>query len=162
MADTGWAVLEPGPLGGPSLLASGLIRTSPRLETPERLREMHAALSGVLRDHRPGEMAIEEMFFLKAALSIRATLHARGVLLLAAAQARVGVREYNPRQVKIALTGSGSAAKSQIQHMVRSALGLPGLLRPDDVADAAAIAICHLRLSRSKSMRVLGRIGGAR
>jgi crossover junction endodeoxyribonuclease RuvC len=105
-------------------------------------------------------MAIEELFFLKAAQSVRATMQARGVILLAACQAQAPVHEYNPRQVKISLTGSGAAEKPQMQKMVQAALALKEILRPDDVADAAAIGLCHLRASRHKAFKVLDRIGG--
>ncbi|MBI5244776.1 MAG: crossover junction endodeoxyribonuclease RuvC [Elusimicrobia bacterium] len=159
IADTGWALVRGGP-ERPVLLASGILKTSPRSELPERLKKLHAGLSRVLRLRKPEQLAVEEMFFLKAAHTVRATLQARGVILLAAAQAGVRVREYNPRQVKVSLTGSGSADKPQMQRMIRSALGLREVLRPDDVADAAAIALCHLRCSRIKSLKVLDRIGG--
>ena len=100
------------------------------------------------------------MFFTKAAHTIRATLHARGVVLLTVAQFQVPLREYNPRQVKIALTGSGAAQKAQMQKMVQAAFGLVDRLRPDDVADAAAIALCHQRQGRIKNFVVLDRLGG--
>ncbi|HVE15003.1 MAG TPA: crossover junction endodeoxyribonuclease RuvC [Elusimicrobiota bacterium] len=159
MADTGWAVLEGGPQGA-RLSASGIIRTAAGLPLPFRLREIHAALAAVLAEHRPECMAIEELFFLKAAQSVRATMQARGVILLAACQAQAPVHEYNPRQVKISLTGSGAAEKPQMQKMVQAALALKEILRPDDVADAAAIGLCHLRASRHKAFKVLDRIGG--
>ncbi len=160
VADTGWAVLEQLPPGGSArLLASGLVRSAPPAPLPERLLAIHKEIGALLNAHRPEAMAIEEMFFLKAANTVRASLQARGVILLAASQARVPVSEYNPRQVKSALTGSGAALKPQMQKMVQRALGLPDILRPDDVADAAAIALCHLRSARIKRLRVLGRIG---
>ena len=161
MADTGWAVLEhlTDPPGH-RLAFSGIIRTVPLHALPERLNLLHASISALLSRYIPDAMAIEEMFFLQAAHSIRATLQARGVILLAAAQAKVPVSEYNPRQVKSALTGSGAAQKAQMQKMVQRTLGLAEQLRPNDVSDAAAIALCHLRLSRFKNVRVLDKIGG--
>ena len=159
LADTGWALVEDRP-AGPALLASGILRTSPRAALPERLEQIHAGLLRILRERKPEQLAVEEMFFLKAAHTVRATLQARGVILLAASQSRVPVQEYNPRQVKIALTGSGSADKVQMQRMIRSALSLRDVLRPDDVADAAAIALCHLRRSKARRFTVLERIGG--
>lgn len=158
LAETGWAVLEAAP-GGGRLLASGLVRTEPPAALSERLNRLHEELGRVIEWHRPDAMALEEMFFLKAAHTVRACLQARGVILLAAAQGRLPVKEYNPRQVKSSLTGSGAAAKAQMQRMVQRALSLPEPLRPDDVADAAAIALCHLRAGR-QGMRVLERIGG--
>lgn len=160
MADTGWALLEGERGGSPVLRASGLIRTPASAALTARLRTIHQDLLEVLRLGRPEVVAIEEMFFVKAASSVRATLQARGVILLAAELYGAPVREYNPRQVKSALTGSGSAEKAQMQRMVRTALRLDAVLRPDDVADAAAIALCHLRSARMQGMRVLDRIGG--
>jgi len=159
MADTGWALVEDRP-AGPALLASGILRTSPRTALPERLRAIHEGLSRILLLHKPDEVAVEEMFFLKAAHTVRATLQARGVILRAASQSKIPIHEHNPRQVKIALTGSGSADKVQMQRMIRSALSLQDVLRPDDVADAAAIALCHLRRSKARRFTVLERIGG--
>lgn len=158
LSETGWAVLESAE-GQARLSASGCIRTAAGAPLPDRLRDIHGRVAGVIRRHRPAHLALEEMFFLKAAHSIRATLQARGVVLLAASQSATPVSEYNPRHVKAALTGSGSAAKAQMQRMVQSLLRLPRRLTPDDVADAAAIALCHMRSSRMKDFVVLERIG---
>lgn len=160
VADTGWAVLEQEPASGKvRLRASGVVRTSPPTPLAERLRDIHAELEGLLREHKPEALAIEEMFFLKRADTMRSTLQARGVILLAAAQAKTAVVEYNPRRVKSTLTGSGAAEKAQMQKMVQKTLGLAEPLRPDDTADAAAIALCHLRSSRYKKLQVLDRVG---
>jgi crossover junction endodeoxyribonuclease RuvC len=162
VSETGWAVLR-GDVGASAVLtASGLIRTEASRPLPERLCLIHGAIARLLALHKPQAVAIEEMFFLKAAHTIRGTLQARGVILLAAAQAGCAISEYNPRTVKAALTGSGSAAKRQMQNLVSRCLGLPDLLRPDDVADAAAIALCHLRAGRIKRLQVLEQYGGAR
>lgn len=157
VSETGWAVLE-----GQRLIASGCIRTSPRTPFPKRLHEIHDSLEDILREHRPEEVAIEEMFFTKTANTIRNTLQARGVAVLAATRNGAPLREYNPKTVKAALTGSGKAPKAQMQKMVQTVLGLKKKLTPDDVADAAAIALCHIRAGRAGGMRVLGRIGGAK
>lgn len=159
LSETGWAVLESQP-PATRLMAAGLIRTKPGGALSERLRDIHAELSRLIDEHAPDSIAVEEMFFVKVAHTIRATLQARGVVLLAAAQARKPVAEYNPKTVKLTLTGSGAAQKSQMQRVVQKALGLPELLRPDDVADAAAIALCHVRGQRVKMLRVLDRFGG--
>lgn len=161
MADTGWAVLERScEPPGQRLSSSGVIRTAPGQALPERLNRIHSSVSGLIERLAPDAVAVEEMFFLQAAHSVRATLQARGVILLAAAQSGLPVFEYNPRAVKSSLTGSGAAQKAQMQRMVRRTLGLAEELKPDDVADAAAIALCHLRLHRFKSARVLEKLGG--
>ena len=162
VSETGWAVLCGADGGAARLADSGLIKTFPSRPLPERLCFIHRAVAGLLARHGPEAMAIEEMFFLKAAQTIRGTLQARGVILLAAAQAGCPISEYNPRTVKATLTGSGAAPKLQMQRMVSKNLGLADLLRPDDVADAAAIALCHLRAGRLKRLRVLEKHGGGR
>ena len=159
MHETGWAVLEGAP-SSPRLVASGVIRTQPNSPLPERLRAIHAELAQVLAEHAPQACAIEEMFFTTIAHTVRATLQARGVALLAVAQAGRVVHEYNPKTVKLSLTGSGRAEKAQMQAVVQKALGLAEKLRPNDVADAAAIALCHMRTGRAKGLRVLDSWGG--
>jgi len=160
VSETGWAVLSGGDSTQPRLAGSGVVRTTPAQELPARLRLIHEAVSRLISRHRPDAVAVEEMFFLKAAHTIRCALQARGVILLAAAQADCPVSEYNPRTVKATLTGSGAADKPQMQRVVSRSLGLACLLRPDDVADAAAIALCHLRAGRIKRFQVLERHGG--
>lgn len=152
--ETGWAVLDGG-AACPRLIASGVVRTMPGTALPQRLKAIHAELSAVISEHSPDSCAMEEMFFTTVAVTVRATLQARGVALLAAAQAGHLVHEYNPKTVKLTLTGSGRAQKAQMQAVVQKALGLAKKLRPNDVADAAAIALCHMRTGRVKGMRVL-------
>ena len=165
VSETGWAVLCGEAGTSPRLTASGLIRTEPSRPLPERLCIIFDAVARVVERHRPQAVAVEEMFFLKAAHTIRGTLQARGVILLAAARAGCPISEYNPRTVKATLSGSGTAEKRQMQRLVSKTLGLADLLRPDDVADAAAIALCHLRTGRIKRLQVLeahGAPGGGR
>lgn len=161
VSESGWAVIS-AEGGETRLVSSGLVRTPPSQPLSERLKTIHAAFEGLLAEHNPSAVAIEEMFFLTAAHTIRSTLQARGVILLAAAQARRPISEYNPRTVKLTLTGSGRAAKSQMQRAIQRCLGLAQVLRPNDVADAAAIALCHLRSRRYSRLRVLDSFGGAR
>ena len=157
--ETGWAVLDGAP-ASPRLVASGVIRTLPGVPLPLRLKAIHAGLGAVFAEHAPDSCAMEEMFFTTIATTVRATLQARGVSLLAAAQAGQEVHEYNPKTVKLSLTGSGRAEKAQMQTVVQKALGLADKLRPNDVADAAAIALCHLRAGRMKGLKVLDSWGG--
>ncbi len=93
-------------------------------------------------------VAIEELYFAKFAVSIAATAQARGVILLSAVEAGLDVVEYNPRAVKMAMTGFGSASKMQMQTMVQRLFRLSELPKPDDAADAMAIALCHLQTNR--------------
>lgn len=161
MHETGWALLD-GESSTPRLLASGVIRTSPGIPLPQRLKTIHAELGALFKSHAPHACALEEMFFTTIASSVRATLQARGVALLAAAQSGCDIHEYNPRSVKLALTGSGRADKAQMQTIVQKILKLADKLRPNDVADAAAIALCHMRTGRMRGMRVLDSWGGKR
>lgn len=154
VSETGWAVLGPD-AQSPTLLACGLIRTSAKTPLPERLCAIYGALAAVIAEHKPGSVAVEEMFFLGAAPTIRGTLQARGVIILAAAQARRSIAEYNPKTVKLTLTGSGRADKAQMQRAVQKVLKLAKKLTPNDVADAAAVAICHLRSHRFDNLKVL-------
>jgi len=162
VSETGWAVLAGEPGQEPRLLASGLIKTYPTQELTARLFHIHAECERVIAEHAPDSVALEQMFFMKAATTIRATLQARGVILLAIAQSGKAVSEYDPKTVKLTLTGSGRAEKPQMQAVVQKALKLAEILRPDDVADAAAIALCHLRSSRLKRLKVLDSFGGRR
>jgi len=152
--ETGWAVID-GASASPRLVASGVIRTQPGAMLPLRLKAIHAELESVIKEHAPEACAMEEMFFTTIAVTVRATLQARGVALLALAQAGHPVHEYNPKTVKLTLTGSGRAEKAQMQAVVQKALGLADRLRPNDVADAAAIALCHMRAGRAKGLKVL-------
>jgi crossover junction endodeoxyribonuclease RuvC len=159
--ETGWAVLD-GASASPRLVASGCIRTLPGVPLPLRLKAIHAELAAVVAEHAPDSCAMEEMFFTTVATSVRSTLQARGVAVLALAQAGHEVHEYNPKTVKLTLTGSGSAEKAQMQTVVQKALGLADKLRPNDVADAAAIALCHMRTGRMKGLKVLDSWGAKR
>jgi crossover junction endodeoxyribonuclease RuvC len=159
--ETGWAVID-GASASPRLVAAGVIRTLPGVVLPQRLKAIHAQLEAVIAAHAPDECAMEEMFFTTIAVTVRATLQARGVALLAVAQSGKAVHEYNPKTVKLTLTGSGRAEKAQMQTVVMKALGLAERLRPNDVADAAAIALCHMRTGRVRGLKVLDSWGAAR
>ena len=98
--------------------------------------------------HRPDVLAIETLFFMKNAKTLVQVGHTRGVILLSAGRREIDVFEYAPRQVKMALTGSGAADKKQMQLVVQRTLGLDAVPRPDDAADAVAVALCHLQYAR--------------
>lgn len=126
------------------LLECGCIRTKARTSFPERLKKIYAELTDRLAELRPDEVAVEDVFYsenVKAALRIG---HARGVILLAAANAGVPIAEYTPREVKRAVVGSGAASKEQVQFMVKHILHLKELPHPYDVTDALAVALCHI------------------
>lgn len=156
---TGWGVITTSGTRSVSLLEYGCIKTTPASSLTERLKIIHQTLHEIIARHRPEVMAIEELFFSKEARTVAAVCQARGVILLAAAQMNLPVSEYNPRHVKISLTGYGSADKNQIQQMVRMLLALKEIPKPDDSADALAIAICHSHMSASPGAAMLAKLG---
>lgn len=141
---TGWAVVENGTVGL-FLRAAGLIHTDANLSLPKRLEQIYKEVSSVIKEQQPDDAALEAMFFLKRASTMSATIQTRGVILLAMSQGGLNISSYPAKRVKLTLTGSGSADKKQMQRMVQLTLKLKEVLKPDDVADAAAIAICHLK-----------------
>ncbi len=125
------------------LVDCGAIVTPAGMELPQRLLAIHRELSAVIARFQPEAVAVEELFFSKNVRTAMSVGQARGVVLLAAAQADLPIFHYKPSEVKLAVAGYGGAGKAQIQEMVRLLLGLDVVLKPDDVADAVAIAICH-------------------
>jgi crossover junction endodeoxyribonuclease RuvC len=119
----------------------GCLTTSPDDPLPDRLATIHRFVVDLVELHRPDLMAVERVFFQRNSQSALAVGHARGVVLLAAAQHGVAVREATPNEVKQAVTGHGAADKAQVQRMVQVVLGLSALPTPDDAADALAIAV---------------------
>jgi len=146
-ATTGYGVVNSG--GDTlSLVTYGVIETPAGAPLPERLQMIYRGVAEVIRSCGPTEAAIEELFFSKNARTALAVGHGRGVALLALADAGLPVSEYKPAQIKQAITGYGQADKRQMQEMVRLLLGLESLPKPDDAADALAIAICHTNTQR--------------
>lgn len=149
--DPGTALLGYGVISGidaPTMLAFGAVETQAGQSAPARLQTIYDSLIALLDDHAPDVMAVEQLFFARNVTTALAVGQARGVALLAAAQRNVPVFEYKPAEVKLAVAGHGGADKRQIQEMVRIILGLDSVPRPDDAADALAIAICHASSSR--------------
>lgn len=124
-------------------VASGCIRTTDKAALPERLHVIFEGVSEIINEFAPDEFAIERIFMARSAESALKLGHARGVAIVAAVNQGLPVSEYEARKIKQAVVGSGSATKSQIQHMVTTLLNLPS--KPQaDAADALAIAICHI------------------
>ena len=147
-ATIGYALVRDLPDGNCVALAYGVIET-PKTETDAaRLGLLYARLNEILILHHPDSAAVEKLFFQKNVTTAIAVGQARGVILLALAQTGLEVGEYTPNEVKQAVTGYGSADKKQVQEMVRVLLGLEKIPRPDDAADALAIAITHLNTRR--------------
>ena len=125
-----------------SLVECGVIRTKPKQPLPTRLRDIHDGVVELIARHRPDTVAVEDVFF---ARNVRTTVvlgHARGVILLAAEQAGVEIREFPPAEIKKAITGNGAATKQQVQFMVATLLRLKSAPEPADAADGVAAALC--------------------
>ena len=140
-AATGYGIIE---RNGSKLRAVdyGCLETLPSMELPQRLLEIHRAVVELILTHHPTLIGVERLFFNRNVQTAFAVGQARGVVLLAAAEHGLPVFEYGPHEVKLAVTGYGRADKSQVQRMVQMVLGMPMLPRPDDAADALAVAIC--------------------
>ncbi len=142
IAIVGWGLIDEGN-GILKPIDYGTLITPPNKSVPERLLIIYQGLADLLRVYQPDAVAIEELFFSRNVTTALTVGQARGVALLAFAQACVPIYEYKPLVIKQAVVGYGGAAKRQMQEMVRLTLHLKAIPRPDDAADALAIAICH-------------------
>lgn len=124
-------------------MEAGVIRTPRALDLANRLWVLSRDFRALLAERRPDSAGVEKLFFTKNVTTGMAVAHARGVLYAALAEAAVAVSEYTPSQVKKAVTGSGGSDKQAMGEMTRRLLGLSQVLKPDDAADAAAVALCH-------------------
>lgn len=147
-ATTGYGLVRQHRDGSLEAVDFGVITTPKDLPAPERLDLLYRELLQLLETHHPQTAAIEKLFFQKNVSTAIGVGQARGVLLLGLAQNGLEVAEYTPNEVKQAVAGYGSADKRQVQEMVRVLLTLPEIPRPDDAADALAIAICHLNTNQ--------------
>ncbi len=121
----------------------GKITTAAQYPLPERLQKIYEGVTDVIRLHQPDMVAVEELFFNSNVTTAIAVAQARGVILLASSQSGKELFEYTPLQVKQAVAGYGRAQKEQVQQMVKVLLNLEKIPKPDDVADALAVAVCH-------------------
>lgn len=144
MATTGWGVVQKSSPDRFEAVKYGCILTPAKDPIVSRLQSVARQLRGLVLSERPAAAAVEELYFAKDSRTAASVGHARGVILLVLSELGLPVFEYNPRQVKMALTGFGAADKSQMQRMVQRLLLLKTLPKPDDAADALAIALCHL------------------
>ncbi len=128
----------------------GAVTTKAGTPFDVRLQEVHEGVTAVLQRTKPDALAVEQLFFTTNQKTVISVAEARGVILLAARQQAVPVFEYTPLQVKQSVAGYGKAVKKQVQEMTRILLSLQKVPKPDDVADALAMAICHAHSYRSK------------
>ncbi len=139
----GWGMVE-SEKGKAKIINCGCIETPSKSEIPQRLITVYEEILKIIGNYSPDGMAIEELFFNTNAKTAFAVGQARGVVLLAAAKNKLPIFIYTPLQVKIALTGYGRAEKNQVGQMVRILLNLKSVPKPDDAADALAIALTHV------------------
>ncbi|MDX9865510.1 MAG: crossover junction endodeoxyribonuclease RuvC [Anaerolineaceae bacterium] len=142
-AITGYGFVEENERGQLCRIAHGVIETPAKMPMEERLLLLHEELTKLILLHHPQSGAVEKLFFRRNVTTAISVGQARGVILLAMVQNGVQVKEYTPMQIKQAVTGWGGAQKPQVQEMVRALLELEEVPKPDDAADALAVAICH-------------------
>ncbi len=134
----------------------GCLETTPDVSLPERLLAIHALVDDLIVSHQPDVVAVERLFFSRNVQTAFGVGQARGVVLLAAAQHGIPVREATPNEVKSAIAGYGAADKEQVQRMVQMVLGMAERPRPDDAADALAIAVWAAYTAPSLAARTTG------
>jgi crossover junction endodeoxyribonuclease RuvC len=152
LATTGYGFINETPQGRIEVIDYGAVYTPAHTSLEKRLLILYKRLKELILLHRPESAAVEKLFFQRNVKTAIAVGQARGVALLALAEADIEVTDYSPLEVKQAVTGYGGADKNQIQMMVKAILELSETPQPDDTADALAIAICHLYISRYKRL----------
>ncbi len=150
-ATTGYGIID-GDGDVIQVVTFGVIRTTPRWAMARRLQHIYRELQALLVQHRPAAAAVEELFFGRNVSTAITVGQARGVLLLALADAGIPVAEYQPAKIKESITGYGNADKAQMQLMVRHMLDLEETPRPDDAADGLAVALTHYQHQRFASL----------
>lgn len=148
LATLGYGVIKKEHKKKPEMVDYGIISTPKDMNLPDRLTLIEKGVRQVIEKFKPDEIAIEELFFAKNVKTGIAVAHARGVLLLTATKECCKIFEYTPLQIKQALTGYGRADKPQMQKMVKTLLGLKAIPRPDDAADALAVALTHAQTNK--------------
>jgi len=138
-----------GPVGDERAIAAGVITTDLELAVPRRLAMLRAELVELIDEVKPDVVVVERVLFQTNARTAMSVGQASGVALLTASEAEVEVVEYSSNEVKLAIAGYGSATKAQVQSMVTRLLRLPAVPSPPDIADALALALCHLAASRT-------------
>jgi crossover junction endodeoxyribonuclease RuvC len=150
-ATTGYGIIDVEN-GHMRLATYGVIRTAAGVPTPERLQAIYEGVNELLSAYEPDTAGVEEVFFGRNITTAISVGQARGVLLLALANAGISIGEYSPPRIKEAVTGYGKADKTQVQLMVRNLLDLEETPRPDDAADGLAIAIAHYQYFHFESL----------
>lgn len=147
-ATTGFGLVRERDDGSLEMVEFGVISTPKDVAAHHRLVQLYDEIKKIIKRHKPDSVGVEKLFFQRNISTAIAVGQARGVLMLAIAQAGLDVAEYTPNEVKQAVAGYGSADKRQVQEMVRVLLSMPSIPKPDDAADALAIAITHIHTRR--------------
>ncbi len=150
-ASTGYGLVQEME-GELELVAYGVVETPAGRPLPHRLQTIYRELRALVEQYNPSAGAVERLFFSRNVRTAMSVGQARGVALLALADAGLDIGEYDPLEIKQAVTGYGGADKQQVQEMVRALLKMDALPRPDDAADGLAVAICHLHAMRVRSV----------
>ena len=156
LATLGYGVIEKDARGNCRAVDCGVVLTPKEEGLPVRLAMLEEGINKILQKYQPDEVAVEELFFSKNITTGIAVAHARGVALLACVKHCGKLYEYTPMQIKQALTGYGKADKKQMQSVVTSLLKLKAVPKPDDAADALAVALCHAFTSRFGELFAVG------
>ncbi len=152
LATTGYAVLSDGGSRGLRVLEAGVIRTPADMPLSQRLHMLYEDTRRLLKEYHPDALAVEELFFAQNRTTAMAVAQARGVVLLAAHELPM-TKSYTPLQVKLRIAGYGRAKKPQMQKMMKQLLHLKEIPKPDDAADALAVALCYVLEARSLLVR---------
>jgi crossover junction endodeoxyribonuclease RuvC len=148
LATIGYGLVRELNDGSLQAVAYNVITTPAGMPLWERLQMIYEGITRVLQEYQPDRAGVEELFFAKNVTTALTVAHARGVILLALSQAKIPLAEYKPNTIKQSIAGYGGAKKPQMQEMTRILLGLDDIPRPDDAADALAIAITDIHSSR--------------
>jgi crossover junction endodeoxyribonuclease RuvC len=153
-APTGYGVVE-WARGSAHVVEYGAVKLPARAGFEERLREIHQKMADLVREYSPDAVAVESVFTAQNMRTALKLAEMRGVVLLAAAQARIPTHSYSPREVKACVAGYGAASKLQMQQMISSRLGLREYPEPPDAADALGVALCHVVMSQARERLAL-------
>ena len=144
----GFSIIDKKRIGN-EVVDYGVITTPKDMVFGARLQVIYESMSKLIDNYKPDEVAIEKLYFNKNITTGIPVAEARGVILLSIVMKNIPIFEYTPQEIKMALTGLGKADKSQVQFMVKTLLHLTKIPRPDDAADAVAVALCHIQTNQA-------------
>ncbi|MBX3061726.1 MAG: crossover junction endodeoxyribonuclease RuvC [Anaerolineae bacterium] len=147
-AIVGYAFVEENEYGDPIAVEYNVVTTKSTMKMPNRLQHIYKEITRLIAEYKPDAVGIEEMFFGKNVTAAITVAQGRGVVLMALADAKLPIYEYKPAEIKQTIAGSGNAPKAQMQEMVKTLLNLDQIPKPDDAADALAIALTAMQASR--------------